>query len=159
MNNGHSRWGNRIIIVSLLLVVAALASQVVTAYFIEQTAVMHLGTHRFDIRIADTERTRAQGLSGTSELASNEAMVFVFDTNSRWGIWMKDMNYAIDVVWLDESKHVIDYVTSISPDSYPRRFVPKEDARYVVELKSGTVQQKNLRIGDQAVFSGTSRKL
>lgn len=159
MNNGQSRWGNRIIVVSLLLVVAALASQVVTAYFMPQTAVMHLGSHRFDIRIADDDRTRTQGLSGTSDIASDEAMVFIFDSNSRHGIWMKDMNYAIDVVWLDESRRVVDYVVDVTPDSYPRTFQPKEDARYIVELKSGTVRAKGIRFQDQAIFSGTDRDI
>lgn len=143
-----------------MLLVAVLISQVVGAYFMPQTAVMHLGSHRFDVRVADTDRSRQQGLSGTTSLPANEAMVFVFDSDNRWSIWMKDMNYSIDIVWLDSSKHVVDFVLDATPDSYPTKtFFPKEDARYVVEFKSGTVKSKGIRIGDQAVFSGTSKQL
>lgn len=158
--SGQHRWGNKIIIGAFVLLVAVLVSQVVGAYFMPQTAVLHLGSHRFEARIADTDRSRQQGLSGTMRLPADEAMVFIFDSDGRWPIWMKDMNYSIDIVWLDNSKHVVDFALDVSPDSYPTKtFFPKNEARYVVELKSGTVKAKGIRVGDQAVFSGTSKEL
>lgn len=123
------------------------------------TATMHLGTGKFSVRVADTEPKRIQGLSGTDNLPPDEAMLLAFDTDGRWGIWMKDMNYALDIVWLDESKQVIDYVLNVPPSSYPRVFVPKKKARYVVELASGTVNERSIRIGEHAIFSGTSKEL
>ena len=143
-----------------MLLVAVLISQVVSAYFFPQTAVMHLGSHRFDVEIADTDQSRKQGLSGTRRLPADRALVFVFDYDNHWGIWMKDMNYSIDIVWLDSSKRVVDYALEASPDSYPTKtFTPKEAARYVVEFQSGTVKSKGIRVGDQAVFSATSKNL
>jgi len=160
MSDGQSRRGNKIVVVSILLLVGVLIWQAALSYLMPQTAVVHIGSHRFDAQIADTEKTRQQGLSGTESLSANQAMVFIFDTNHRWPIWMKDMNYPIDIVWLDESKKIVDFVEDVPPESYPEKsFYPKEDARYVVELKSGTVRKKAIRIGDQVVFSGTSKEL
>lgn len=160
MSDGQSRRGNKIVAVLIALLAVVIVWQAVMTYVLPPTAVMHIGGNRFEARIADTDKTRKQGLSGTKELGSDKAMVFVFDSTERWPIWMKDMNYSIDIVWLDESKTIVDYVEEVSPDSYPERsFFPREAARYVVELESGTVREKAIRIGDQVVFSGTSKEL
>lgn len=159
MKSQQNTWGNRVLIGSFLVVLALLGTQLVSAYLLPQTAVMHLASHRFDIKVVDDERTRQQGLSGTDSLPKDHAMLFVFETSGRWGIWMKDMNYSIDVIWLDESKRVVDYVTNIPPSSYPNRFHPKVAARYIVEVNSGVVKEKGIRLGDTAVFSGTTKQL
>lgn len=130
------------------------------AHFSPESSEMHLGSNQFDITIADTDPERIKGLSGSSELAEDEAMLFVFDYDHKWSIWMKDMNYPIDIVWLNNSKEVVDYVTNVSPDSYPdKKYAPKVEARYVVEFKSGVVEQAGIKVGDKAVFSEGEKKL
>ena len=160
MISGQSNKASKVIVASLLLILAIVLSQTVVAYFMPPKAVLHLGDGRFDIRIADTDRTRKKGLSDTPSLPADEALLFVFDRNGRWSIWMKDMNYPIDIVWLDDSMKVVDYVMNVPPDSYPTKsFFPKEDARYVVEFSSGTIKKKGIRLGQKAIVSGTSRQL
>lgn len=160
MGDASKKIGNRIVAVAVVLLAAVLIYHIASSYFLSPTATMHLGSGKFTATIADTQATRVKGLSGTHDLPSDRAMVFIFDTNSRWGIWMKDMNYAIDIIWLNESRRVVDFVTDVPPDSYPNRtFLPKEDARYVVELRSGMVRQKNIQVGQEAIFSGTKKAL
>lgn len=145
-----------LIVVVLTLVVA----QVASAYFSRPKAVMHLNGQRFEAYIADTDKTRIQGLSGTSNLPGDQAMLFVYSHDSRHGIWMKDMNYSIDVVWLNSLKRVVHIETEIPPSSYPAKsFFPSTEARYIVELRSGTVKDKGIRLGQEAIFSGTSREI
>lgn len=143
----------------LLLLFAAVIAQATYAYFTEPKAVMHIAGNRFEIRIADNERARTQGLSGTESLPADEALLFVFDSDGKWSIWMKDMNYPIDVVWLDEAKKVVDFTTNVPPESYPKVFTPKVPARYIVEFRSGTVKELDIKVGQEAVFSGTDREL
>lgn len=160
MNTINARWGNRVISILILTLAFALVSRVASAYLFPQTATLHLGKGKFTTRIADTEAKRIKGLSGTSQLQPNEAMVLVFETNGRWSIWMKDMNYSLDIVWLDESKRVVDYVMNVPPSSYPNKvFSPKKEARYVVELPSGTISAKSIEVGGHAVFSNTGKDL
>ena len=66
---------------------------------------------------------------------------------------MKDMNYPIDIVWLDKDKKIVYIVKNAPPESYPyETFVPKQDARYVLELPAGTVGPKSIVIGKEAAF-------
>jgi uncharacterized membrane protein (UPF0127 family) len=114
---------------------------------------LHLGDGVFLTQVAKTPKAREKGLSDTRGLRENEGILFVFDHNDKWPIWMKDMNYSIDIVWLDENKNVVYIVKNAPPESYPyESFTPKQDARYVVEIPAGTVGKKAISIGTQAEF-------
>ena len=93
-------------------------------------------TYAFEVR--RTPEERAQGLSGRSGLADNEGMLFIFDYDARHGFWMKDMLFALDIIWLDADMNVVHAETDVSPDTYPRSFVPTVPARYVLEINAGT---------------------
>jgi uncharacterized membrane protein (UPF0127 family) len=161
MGNWRKKWGTkRGVSILLLLIAVILMAQAVYADLSIPKDTMRLAGSSFKIRVADTDKKRIQGLSGTNNLPADEAMLFIFTTDSKWSIWMKDMNYPIDIVWLDDSKKVVDFVTNVPPDSYPdKTFSPKEDARYVVEFRSGIVKEKGITIGQVAAFSGTGREI
>lgn len=103
----------------------------------------------YDLYVADTPSKRQQGLSGREKLLPNTGMVFKFDTLEQQGIWMKDMNFSIDILWLDEKCKVVAF-KSASPESYPETFTPKAKALYVVELPEGSVSDK-VQVGDEFV--------
>ena len=103
-------------------------------------------------RVADTESTRIRGLSGTHSLNEDQAMLFVFDRASDWSIWMKDMRYPIDVIWIDETKTVVDFTSNLTPASYPHSFKPGRPALYVLEVPSGFASRHSVRLGTRADF-------
>ncbi|MFZ2544929.1 MAG: DUF192 domain-containing protein [Candidatus Saccharimonadales bacterium] len=115
-----------------------------------QSNELHLHGNNYHITVRRTETERQKGLSGSDNLPKNDAMLFVFDDDSRWGIWMKDMKYPIDIVWLDNNKKVVYMVKDAQPASYPKIFIPDKDARYVIELASGTIEQTDIKLGDLA---------
>lgn len=128
---------------------------IAVAYY-SQPATVHLGDGMFEMRIARTETELQQGLSGTQQLPDSEALVFDFPREYKWGIWMKDMNYPIDIVWLDASKKVVHIVENAKPESYPdTTYRPDTPAKYVIELKAGAVDSKRITIGAQAAFDSS----
>jgi uncharacterized protein len=149
------RYGWLFLIAGVALLIA-LSVTLIGRYMSSQTTVW-LGDGVFQTSLATTSQAREKGLSGTDQLAPDRAMLFVFDTSDRWGIWMKDMNYPIDVVWLNDQKQVVYSVSNMNPDSYPEVFTPKESARYVVELAAGTIASKAIHTGGQAQFSVANR--
>ncbi len=98
--------------------------------------------------VAKTWAERIQGLSDTPFLPENVVKLFVFDSNGLHSIWMKDMNYAIDIIWVDEANKVIDIKRNATPESYPEAFTPKTEARYVIETATGFVDKNDINIGD-----------
>ncbi len=102
--------------------------------------------------IADTEAERAQGLSGRSELAQDEGLLFIFPNPGIYGFWMKDMRFAIDILWFDADKRLVGISRQIDPSTYPQSFAPQAPAQYVLEVPAGYAEAKNIKLGDQLTF-------
>ncbi|MCE9549124.1 DUF192 domain-containing protein [Candidatus Nomurabacteria bacterium] len=102
--------------------------------------------------LADTVEKRIQGLSGREVFKEDESMLFIFDFSAKHSFWMRDMNFAIDIIWLDENKEVVSIQKNAEPSSYPNIFVPTVKALYVLEVVSGFVEKNNLKVGDKAEF-------
>jgi uncharacterized membrane protein (UPF0127 family) len=100
---------------------------------------------------ASTEAARAKGLSGRESLPERHVMVFVFERSNRECFWMKDMQFAIDMVFLDSNKTVKRIDKNVLPDTYPDSFCA-DDTRYVLELNAGVSERIGLRIGDKIAF-------
>ena len=112
-----------------------------------------IGEGIFHVRLAKSETERARGLSGVARLEHNEGMLFVFPTNGFHGIWMKDIRFPIDILWLAGDGRIIDARENISPSSFPEIFSPAEPARFVVELPSGAISTWKVKVGEQGVMS------
>jgi uncharacterized membrane protein (UPF0127 family) len=80
-------------------------------------------------------------------------MLFIFEKEAKHGIWMPDMYFSIDIVWLDKNKKVVSTASSVTPETYPKVFVPNDNALYVLELKDGTVENKKIKVGDYIGFN------
>lgn len=118
----------------------------------ESSSVLQFGDTRVRVILADTPAKRTRGLSGTDGLAEGEGMLFIFPEDGLYGFWMKDMRFAIDIIWLDSAWEVVDVAESVSPDSYPASFSPSKPARYVLEVPAGFAKSHNIALGSEAVF-------
>lgn len=107
----------------------------------------------FTVRLADSEPARTQGLSGVKHLGEQEGMLFVFDGDDKWGIWMKDMHIPIDIIWLDKNRSITHMKQKADPRSFPEVYRPEKQSRYVIELPAGTIEKKGIGVGDMAEFT------
>lgn len=101
--------------------------------------------------VAKTWAERIKGLSNTPYLPEEVVKLFVFDSLGEHSIWMKDMNYAIDIIWVDAENKIVDIKENATPESFPEAFSPKKDALYVIETKVGFVAKNNIKIGDEVL--------
>lgn len=142
------------------LIVAVMVVGIITTFIYvvmpnlsQSTSTLRLGDGVFRTRVASNNNTRAKGLSGVTKLGSDEALLMAYPTEDKWGIWMKDMNIPIDIVWLNSDKKVIHIVKNASPEySTLKTYVPKDQALYVVELPAGTVESKIITTDSTADF-------
>jgi len=106
----------------------------------------------FNVYIADTSSRRVQGLSGITWLDENEGLLFNFNESGQHPFWMKDMNFAIDIIWLDSDYRVVHIERNVSPDTYPNTFGGDVDSQYVLEVNSEQVN--GIEIGDTLHVTG-----
>ncbi len=102
--------------------------------------------------VVDTPEKRTEGLSNKAFLPSNTSMLFEFDKPEIQGIWMKDMLFPIDIIWLDENKKIVNLVSNAEPESYPHVFYSPKKSLYILEVRSGLIKDKNLRLGDEILL-------
>ena len=84
-------------------------------------------------------------------------MLFVFENKGTYGFWMKDMEFAIDIIWIDENKNIVDIVENAAPQPGKKEkeltvYKPRNDALYVLEVNAGLSNLNNLQIGDKVAF-------
>lgn len=107
-----------------------------------------IGKTPLAVEIADTPSERARGLSGRESLKEGEGMLFVFDEPSRVGFWMKDMNFAIDIIWIDAQGRVVGVEKGVKPESYPDTLIPPEEVKYVLEVPAYFSDTASINVGD-----------
>ncbi len=107
-----------------------------------------IGDVKLNISIADSDTDRIKGLSGTKSLDFNEGMFFIFDKVDNHGIWMKDMNFPIDIIWFDQTKRVVYIEENVTPETFPNVFKPKVKSKYILEVPAGFVKKNGIKIYD-----------
>lgn len=105
------------------------------------------------VKLAKTDKQHAKGLSGRQGLAQNEGMLFIFPENYRPRFWMKDMQFAIDIIWINDGK-----ISQIDQNLLPPEpntpeedlslFLPNDPVDYVLEVAAGTANANLWQIGD-----------
>ena len=103
--------------------------------------------------VASSTDSKERGLSGMDSLPNDSAMLFIFDFPDIYGFWMKDMKFAIDIIWLDADKKIVYLEKNATPESYPNAFMPTANSMYVIETNSGFVDQNGLVLGSVLDFS------
>lgn len=97
--------------------------------------------------IAATNDQRSKGLSVKDTLNENEGMLFVFDTEREHSFWMKNMEFPIDIIWLDDVQEVVHVEHSLEPcipDSFCPTHKPDRNSLYVLETVAGFAQKYNV---------------
>ena len=141
-----------IIVIIFFIIGFFLINQPVKNLAPENIKYVKIAGQNIKIELALTEETQAQGLSGRLLLKEDEGMLFVFERPGNYSFWMKDMNFPIDIIWLDEYKKVIYIKKDARPELFPESYGPETNSKYVLEVVSGFSEKNNLQVGDRVEF-------
>ena len=117
-----------------------------------------MGTVQLDdkilqVYIADTDPRRMRGLMFETEsfLADDKGMLFVFDEPGNRSMWMKNMQFHLDIIWFNENGNVVSIEKNVPPCITPVEVmscksvgVSADNTKYVLELISGYVDQHSI---------------
>lgn len=124
--------------------VAVATSSIAWQTIYPKVTPMQLGSTTVQASVAETWPDRIKGLSDTPYLPEEVVKFFVFDSSGFHSIWMKDMNYAIDIIRLDAEGTIVHLVEGAAPGSYPAMFVPEQEAKFVVEAVDGFIKKNQI---------------
>ena len=112
-----------------------------------------VGTVKFDVEMATTMVQQACGLSGREGLGNNQGMLFVFGSGNTQTFWMKDMTFALDMIWISNGK-IVGFAQDVplpAPDAHVwqlKLYSSPPAVDKVLEVNAGTVAKDNIKIGD-----------
>ena len=103
---------------------------------------------------AITDQERMQGLMYRDGINEDQGMLFVFREEGYHSFWMKNMRFAIDILWLDRQKRIIHIERRVPPCKKEpcASYSSKLPAMYVLELKAGSADKRNLKLYDRLEF-------
>lgn len=106
------------------------------------------------VEIADTPAKRSLGLGRRDGLRPGWGMLFIFETTGSHPFWMKDMRFAIDILWLRNRRivHIARNVPPPAPGEKPVTLDPSVSANLVLELAAGAAKALGLETGQSVRF-------
>ena len=156
----------------LIIIVVGIVIILIFLYF-KRTPTKYtnvkIGNASIKAEIADTSLKKIKGLMFRKQLQKDQGMLFVFNYDNYHGIWMMNMSFPIDIIWIDNEKKVVDVVRNAQPcliacktyspkekelalkaRDYTRNFLERPDCyiniikkekygRYLCEVFAGTV--------------------
>ncbi len=104
-----------------------------------------------EVQIADTKPLRVRGLMFQEQLPFDQGMLFVHDYPKKGSIWMLNMQFSLDVLWIDGDGMVVHIEKNLPPcktnvesDPCPKYYNQGRDALYVLEVTAGFVEKNNI---------------
>lgn len=139
--------GQQIIIFSVLIISIILSSWYVLTHK-ETNNTINIGNNLYRVEYARTEAEQTKGLGMRDSIEADQVMQFIFDSPGGRCFWMKDMRFAIDIVFVDEDGRVVKVINNASPDSYPGLFCANS-VKNVIEMKAGQAKEAGLSVGNR----------
>jgi len=119
-----------------------------------------IGDNRIVLEVMQTSTELSKGLSGKPSLGAEHGMLFIFSKPALYQFWMPDMNFSIDILWIDNGK-----IIGITPEvpytfdpQAPIFYKPPSPVQYVLEVNAGFTAEKNIQIGDTVIFENIPAK-
>lgn len=100
------------------------------------------------VELARSAREKMRGLSGRAELKAGRGMLFMYERPQPIGIWMKDMRFPLDIVWIHGGRvaHIEPNAPPLAPVGPERVYTATGDL--VLEVPAGFAARHTIRVGD-----------
>jgi len=106
---------------------------------------------RLNIEIADDEYRTQTGLMYRKSMKDDQAMLFIFEDEIPRAFYMKNTQFAIDIIFINSDRKVVNIQKNAQPlDLTP---LPSEGpAQYVLEVNAGLSDTWTLGTGDSVAW-------
>jgi uncharacterized membrane protein (UPF0127 family) len=109
-----------------------------------------------EAEVADTPEKLLFGLAFRDALPPNGGMLYIFEQNGMHRVTTKEYRFPIDILWVDESHHVVHMLEHAEPcaqDPCPLLGPPLEAVRYVIQAESGFIKKAGVAKSDELKYA------
>lgn len=106
----------------------------------------------FDIELAESAYETETGLMYRQSMENDQAMLFIFPDVAMHSFYMKNTEFSLDVIFIDENQKIASLQKNTQPfdEQGLSSMVP---VKYVLEVNSGLTDKMNIAVGDSIAFS------
>ena len=110
---------------------------------------------KFRLHAPQTERDHEIGLAAFDVIAPDEGMIFRGMPVGRQSIWMKNMKFDIDVLWVNKDNQIIHIVQGMSKSDQTTKYHNPDTtpSAYVIELPNDTCNKYGITVGQRVVIA------
>ncbi len=113
--------------------------------------MIEVNHYKLTVDISKNYEELGKGLSGRKSLQENEGMLFVFPEEGFRAFWMVDMNFPLDIIWMNKNCKVV-YIAKNLPPCEDRRTCPLvrpyKSSQYVLETVAGFTEKHQVYVGE-----------
>ncbi len=106
------------------------------------------------LEIASEPAKQIQGLSNRKILKSDHGMLFVYADKKIRTFWMKDMNFPLDIIWINDNK-IVGIEKNLPPEGNQpiKTYRSPAAVNYVLEVNAGLTDRYQIRNGNLVKFN------
>jgi hypothetical protein len=103
---------------------------------------------KITVEIADSLPKKLLGLMFRKSLGENDGMLFIFGKTSRHSLWMANVCFPIEAVFIDEQLKIVE-IMHLEPckSIFCPTYRPKSAAKYILELNEGFTSKNSIKTG------------
>ncbi len=111
-----------------------------------------------EVEIAGTAETHYRGLSNRKNLCENCGMLFVFPDKKERTFVMRNMNFPLDIIWIDDDK-IVKIDKNLPPEGKnpANNYNSGAPVNYVLEVNGGFADKNNIKTGNKITLNYKTR--
>jgi hypothetical protein len=111
------------------------------------TYPLKIKSHSVRVEMAVTEEEKRTGLMFRRSLGENSGMIFVYENEGRWAMWMKNTYVPLSVAFIDRSGRIlnIEDMQPLTEDTHQAA----GPAKYALEMNQGWFAKRGIGKGDK----------
>ncbi len=107
-----------------------------------KTTTIEIHDKEYQVKIAESEKEKIEGLQGIKELPKDQGMLFIYDVPQTVGYWMKDTEIPLDIIFINKDCEVISIYKG---KPFSETIAEEDNVKYVLELN----QNSGVEEGDE----------
>ena len=139
-----------IFIIQLFTFNQSFAEEIVYSHAIVTTST----GEEIPVEVADTLKKRSLGLGKRTSLKKGWGMLFVFEKRKPHRFWMKDMQFPLDIIWLDNHRivYIIHNAKPANSEDEAEIMTSPVPVNFVLEITAGRATKLRLKTGQRMKF-------
>ena len=141
--------------VSLCVIQLFTFNQSIAEEIVYSHAIVSTSTgEKIPVEVADTLKKRSLGLGKRTSLKKGWGMLFIFGKRKPYRFWMKDMQFPLDIIWLDNHRivHIIHNAKHANSRDEPEVMTSPVPVNFVLEIAAGRAAKLRLKTGQRIKF-------